>query len=62
MKRIANELHNATIGFGNSRFEVNPPGKILDMCAGPGGFLETAIRLNRGSNAVVQFTSFRWAL
>ncbi|KAK7972420.1 hypothetical protein PG988_006554 [Apiospora saccharicola] len=48
MKKIANELHHATTGFAARLF----PGSILDMCAAPGGFLATAIRINPDAEVV----------
>ncbi|KAK8029515.1 FtsJ-like methyltransferase family protein [Apiospora rasikravindrae] len=48
MKKIANELHHATTGFAARFF----PGSILDMCAAPGGFLATAIRINPDAEVV----------
>ncbi|KAK8036758.1 hypothetical protein PG994_015255 [Apiospora phragmitis] len=48
IKKIANELHHATTGFAARFF----PGSILDMCAAPGGFLATAIRINPDAEVV----------
>jgi 23S rRNA U2552 (ribose-2'-O)-methylase RlmE/FtsJ len=48
MRRIGEELHNATLGFATRTY----PGNILDMCAAPGGFLATAMHLNPDSEAV----------
>ncbi|KAL6879193.1 hypothetical protein J3F83DRAFT_758880 [Trichoderma novae-zelandiae] len=50
MKAIASEMNHAT---GALRVHVKWPGKarILDFCAAPGGFLETAMGMNRGAEA-----------
>lgn len=48
MKRIGDELHQATLGFATRTY----PGNILDMCAAPGGFLATAMKLNPECEAV----------
>lgn len=48
MQRIGEELHHATLGFAIRTY----PGSILDMCAAPGGFLATAMKLNPNSEAV----------
>lgn len=48
MGRIAEELHRVT-----GAFTMPPrPCGVLDLCAAPGGFLNTAMRLNPGCNAV----------
>ncbi|RFU79601.1 methyltransferase family like protein [Trichoderma arundinaceum] len=51
MKGIATEMNQAT---GALRVQVKSPGKaqILDFCAAPGGFLESAMRMNFGSKAM----------
>ncbi|KAM0248136.1 hypothetical protein ACHAQJ_009581 [Trichoderma viride] len=50
MKGIANEMNQAT---GALRVRVKGPGKaqILDFCTAPGGFLESAIKMNSGARA-----------
>ncbi|PTB69380.1 hypothetical protein BBK36DRAFT_1155957 [Trichoderma citrinoviride] len=50
MKGIASEINRAT---GALRVHVKWPGRarILDFCAAPGGFLETAMGMNRGAEA-----------
>jgi 23S rRNA U2552 (ribose-2'-O)-methylase RlmE/FtsJ len=48
MQRIGEELHHATLGFATRTY----PGNILDMCAAPGGFLATAMKLNPECEAV----------
>jgi 23S rRNA U2552 (ribose-2'-O)-methylase RlmE/FtsJ len=48
MMRIAEELHNATLGFATKMW----PGSVLDMCVAPGGFLATATNLNTGCEAL----------
>lgn len=50
MKGIAGEMNRAT---GALRVHVKWPGRagILDFCAAPGGFLESAIAMNPGAEA-----------
>lgn len=50
MKNIASEMNQAT---GALRVHVTWPGKprLLDFCAAPGGFLESAIRMNARAEA-----------
>ncbi|KAK7917725.1 hypothetical protein PG985_011333 [Apiospora marii] len=48
MGRIAEELHRVTGAFA---MPPRPCG-VLDLCAAPGGFLNTAMRLNPGCRAV----------
>ncbi|CAJ2508615.1 Uu.00g136410.m01.CDS01 [Anthostomella pinea] len=47
MQRIGNGVHKVTSGFAISRFA----GTVLDMCAAPGGFLATALKLNPDATA-----------
>lgn len=51
MKGIASEMNQAT---GALRVHVKRPGKarILDFCTAPGGFLESAMRINSGAEAM----------
>lgn len=48
MRRIGEELHHATLGLATRTY----PGSILDMCAAPGGFLATAMKLNPDTEVV----------
>ncbi|KAL7945319.1 hypothetical protein V8C42DRAFT_322792 [Trichoderma barbatum] len=51
MKNIASEMNQAT---GALRVYVTWPGKprMLDFCTAPGGFLESAMRMNPGAEAM----------
>ncbi|KAF4772750.1 hypothetical protein HER10_EVM0011213 [Colletotrichum scovillei] len=44
MREIAEELHAATNAFSVTSLGTQQP-RILDMCAAPGGFLETALEM-----------------
>jgi len=48
MQRIGNDIHHATRGFTIRTY----PGSVLDMCAAPGGFLATAMKLNPEAEVV----------
>ncbi|KXG49408.1 uncharacterized protein PGRI_032780 [Penicillium griseofulvum] len=51
MKKIGEELHQSSNAFKiQSRYKGGPT--ILDTCMAPGGFLETALKLNPHSRAV----------
>lgn len=52
MKGIASEMNQVT---GALRVKATRPGsspQILDLCTAPGGFLESAIKMNAGAKAV----------
>ncbi|KAJ5144381.1 hypothetical protein N7476_004816 [Penicillium atrosanguineum] len=51
VKDIGEELHQFGNIFAINRTQEGPP-KILDMCMAPGGFWETALKKNPGSQAV----------
>ncbi|KAI0471873.1 hypothetical protein GGR56DRAFT_677733 [Xylariaceae sp. FL0804] len=51
MRHIGQELEDATGGF-SIRTRGPEPAAVLDLCAAPGGFLETILRLNPGARAV----------
>lgn len=51
MKRIGQELQDNLKAFKVNNINTSPL-RILDMCMAPGAFLETALRLNPGAQAV----------
>ncbi|KAK8098900.1 uncharacterized protein PG998_012141 [Apiospora kogelbergensis] len=52
MGKIANELHLVTGAFKMTPGGPKKKGRVLDLCAAPGGFLNTAMRLNSGCDAM----------